>query len=215
MELKRAHFASQASLEDRGFVERLRSGDEAAFDLLVQRHHGEMVRFAEIFVSRAMAEDVVQETWTAIIEGIGAFAARSSLKAWIFQILANRAKTRGVRESRSVLFSSYPEEEERLADRDAFGTSGAWRTPPQGWDFDTPEKLVMEKQVARLLRGAIGQLPAAQRAVVSLRDIEGLSSDEVCNILEISETNQRVLLHRARVKLRGLLAEHFEEARDR
>jgi RNA polymerase sigma-70 factor (ECF subfamily) len=165
-----------------------------------------------VFVaSRDVAEDVVQDTWLAVLRGLPAFEGRSTLKSWIFGILTNRAKTRGVRDKRTVAFSelSNPGSDSELAvDPDRFTPAGSWSAPPGRWDRDTPEQLLRQEARA-IMEQAIAALPASQRAVVTLRDIEGLEAAEVCNILELSETNQRVLLHRARSKVRAALERYM------
>jgi RNA polymerase sigma-70 factor (ECF subfamily) len=197
--------------EDFALVRRLVAGDASAFALLVDRYHGRLLRLAMTFVSdRAAAEDVVQDTWLGVMRGLETFEGRSALSTWIFRILTNRAKTRALRDARSLPFSaldSPDQEHEPAVDPARFQPNGAWADPPRRWDDDTPEKLLMKQEAVHHLQEAIEGLPANQRAVVILRDIEGLGSDEVCNVLEISETNQRVLLHRARAKLRRALEE--------
>jgi len=197
-----------AAGDDAALVARLRAGDEAAFTALVTRHHGALVKLALAFVpSRAVAEEVVQETWMAILESIARFEGRSSLKTWIFRILTNRARTRGAREGRSVPFSSLQDEgrAEEAVDPARFTPAGMWANPPRRWDADTPEELLSRAETRALIEQAIETLPSMQRAVVTLRDVAGWGSDEVCKVLELSETNQRVLLHRARSKLRAAL----------
>lgn len=163
--------------------------------------------------SRAVAEEVVQETWVGVLDGLASFEGRSTLETWIFRILTNRAKTRGVREQRTVPFSalSTPEEDhESAVDAARFHPNGMWGIPPRRWEDDTPENLFMIREALQQLEAAIAELPPNQRAVVTLRDIDDLDSDAVCNVLGISETNQRVLLHRARSKLRAALEEYVE-----
>lgn len=198
-----------AAQDDRELVERLLKGDEAAFEALVASLHGSMLRFARSFVSKPdVAEEVVQETWLAVLKGLDAFERRSSLKTWIFHILANRARSRATRESRVVPFADLgppehdgPEAGEELS----FTAVGKWSEPPPPWQVDTPEALVLRREAVEQLERALEALPPAQRTVVTLRDIEGLTAPEVCNVLQISETNQRVLLHRARTRLRQAL----------
>ncbi len=206
--------SARASSQDRALVDRLLAGDEAAFSFLIERYHAPLIRLALLFVSsRAVAEEVVQETWVAVLDGLRAFEGGSSLKTWIFRILTNRAKTRGVREGRSLPFSSLSDPEsdrEPAVDPARFQPSGAWAEPPQRWDDETPERLLLRQEAIQCLEKAIAELPPNQRAVVTLRDVEGLESSEVCNVLEISETNQRVLLHRARARLRRALEEFTE-----
>jgi RNA polymerase sigma-70 factor (ECF subfamily) len=180
---------------------RLRAGDEQAFVALVERYNGSMLRLASSFVpSRAVAEEVVQETWLALLRGLMAFEGRSSLKTWLFSILVNRARSAGVRESRSVPVADAGP----VVDASRFGPSGAWSVPPEHW-IEEAESRVDAAKLAGLLRPAIDGLPARQREVVLLRDVEGLTSAEVCTVLAISEANQRVLLHRGRGKLRQVL----------
>ncbi|MBI4476272.1 MAG: sigma-70 family RNA polymerase sigma factor [Acidobacteria bacterium] len=207
----------RVSAEDEATVERLLAGDEATFTDLVERYHGRLLRLALLFVSdRASAEEVVQDTWLAVITGLPAFEGRSGLKTWIFSILSNRAKTRGRREKRSVPFSaltSADQGNDPAVDPSRFTSGGGWSAPPEKWDEDTPERLLLRQETRAAVDAAILALPAAQRAVITLRDVEGVDSAEVCNILEISDTNQRVLLHRARAKVRTALEQHVGSSR--
>jgi RNA polymerase sigma-70 factor (ECF subfamily) len=191
-------------------VDALRAGDEAAFAALVREYQMSLLRVAQIFVSsRAVAEEVVGETWLAVLNGIDRFEGRSSLKTWIFRILTNIAKTRAQRERRTIPFSSlHPErvpeaalEPERFRPDDDPRWPGHWASPPQPW----PEEELVAGETREKLAEAIDALPASQRAVITLRDVYGWSSEDICNALEISETNQRVLLHRARAKVRKAL----------
>jgi RNA polymerase sigma-70 factor (ECF subfamily) len=201
---------------DAEIVERLREGDEAAFAELIGRYGATMLRVAQMYVrDRATAEEVVQETWLAVLKGIDRFEQRSSLKTWIFRILANRAKTRGEREGRTLPFSalagSDPESDEPSVDPDRFlgpdsATPGAWAAPPRAW----PQDKILERETLGVLKSAIDGLPEAQRAVISLRDVEGWSPMEVADALEISDGNQRVLLHRARSKVRAALESYLD-----
>jgi len=186
---------------DAELLGRLRAGDEQAFVALVERYNGSMIRLASSFVpSRAVAEEVVQETWLGLLRGLVAFEGRSSLKTWLFSILVNRARSAGVRESRSIPVADAGP----VVDASRFGPSGAWSVPPEHW-IEEAESRVDAAKLAGLLRPAIDGLPARQREVVLLRDVEGLTSAEVCTVLSISEANQRVLLHRGRGKLRQVL----------
>jgi RNA polymerase sigma-70 factor (ECF subfamily) len=195
--------------EDVALVKRMLAGDEAAFTHVVERYHGSLIRLAMAFVaSHDAAEEVVQDTWVAVLRGLHAFEGRSPLKSWIFGILTNRAKTRGVRDKRTVAFSELSNvgsDSELAVDPDRFTPAGSWATPPDRWDRHTPEQLLLHQEARAIIDKAIADLPATQRAVVTLRDREGLDAAEVCNILELSETNQRVLLHRARSKVRAAL----------
>ncbi len=189
------------------------AGDEQAFTALVRRYQGHLLRLALVFVAnRETAEEVVQETWLGVLNGLPTFEGRSALKTWIFRILINRARTRGSREARSLPLASLnqPESEgEPAVDPARFGPDGMWADPPRPWREETPESLLLRGEAIASLQKAITELPPNLRAVVTLRDIEGLSSEDTCNALEISETNQRVLLHRARAKLRAALEKHF------
>ena len=211
-----AHVTSE---DDLRLVESLRSGDEAAFIALVDQYHASMVRVALLYVpNRAVAEDVVQETWMGVLRGLDRFEARSSLKTWIFRILMNRAKTRAEREGRSVPFSALwdPESEsdEPAVDPARFRATdpwqGHWASPPRSWG-ETPEDRLLSRETAGYIRTAVEALPPSQREVITLRDIEGWTSEEVCNTLGISETNQRVLLHRARSRVRQALESYLDE----
>ena len=205
---------TNAGSDERDLLEALRSGDEAAFMVLVERYGPSMLRVARTFVpTQAIAEEVVQDAWLGVLRGLDRFERRSSLKTWIFRILTNVAKTRGERESRSVPFSSLAAAgpDEPAVDPSRFdppqGARGVWAAPPASWE-DVPEERLVAQETLALVGEAIATLPAQQRTVITLRDVEGWSSDEVRNVLQISETNQRVLLHRARSKIRRALEEH-------
>ena len=199
--------------EDALLVEGLRAGDEAAFAAVMRMYGRGMLRVAEMYVSsRAVAEDVVQEAGVGVLRGIGRFEGRSSLKTWLYRIVANTAKTRGVRESRSVPFSSLGDGgDEGTVDPDRFIGSGErfpghWAVPPQAW---APESRLLADEALEVVERAIEMLPPAQRAVITMRDVQGFTSEEVCNALDLTETNQRVLLHRARAKVRSALEEYM------
>jgi RNA polymerase sigma-70 factor, ECF subfamily len=195
-------------------VNRLLAGDEEAFTQLVGAHHGALLRLAQTFVSdRGAAEEVVQETWLAVLKGLRSFEGRSSLKTWIFRILVNRARTRGARDGRTVVFSALEDiEGEGTPLLDRFSGQGRWVQPPAMWQEQDPEDLLLRQETVRCLQEAIDRLPPAQRAVVTLRDMQGIDAQEVCNLLSISETNQRVLLHRGRTKVRAALERHVKRA---
>src|SRR5438128_4233728 len=184
---------------------------------LIRSLNPSRLRVARMFVpTAALAEDVVQETWVAVLNGIGRFEGRSSLKTWIFRILTNTAKTRAVREGRSVPFSSFAGEDEEggAVDADRFlgddtRFPGHWAAPPQRWEA-APEGRLLAAETLEVLEREIAKLPANQAVVVTMRDVEGFDADDVCNALDISETNQRVLLHRARTKLRRALEEYMQ-----
>jgi RNA polymerase sigma-70 factor (ECF subfamily) len=200
------------NLDDHELVARLRSREEGAFVYVVGRYQASLLRVVSAFVSsRAVAEEVVQETWLHVVAGLDRFEGRSSLKTWIFRIASNRARTRGQRERRSTPFSAMGSEPDTSGvDATQFDETGHWKRAPADWKIESAERLVMNRQAMTALRAAIDQLPANQRVVVVMRDVEGLSSDDVCNVLDITETHQRVLLHRARTQLRAALELYFE-----
>ncbi len=210
---------SSAYEDEPHLIQSLRNGDEAAFGWLLERYHGPLVRLAMAHVpDRSVAEEVVQETWLGVLEGLDRFEGRSSLKTWIFRILSNKAKTRGVRESRQVPFSDASpmddENDEPAVDPARFQTSGFWvdhwASAPANWEDNTPEKLALSKESTTYLEQAIQKLPPRLRQILILRDVEGVGSKEVCTLLGISEANQRVLLHRARAKVRRALEQYVE-----
>lgn len=195
--------------DEREMIERLRRGDEAAFVALVDKHAPAMRRLARLFVStEASALEIVQEAWTAVLEGLAGFEGRSSLKTWIFHIVVNRAKTRGVRERRVVPMADPDDGDAPAVDPARFDARGMWSAPPPRWE---PDALLEQKELAEFVRQALERLPERQRVVVTLRDMDGWSADEVCNVLDLNETNQRVLLHRGRSRLRALLEERFSK----
>ena len=189
---------------------RLRQGDEGAFDELVRKHHGALIRMAMGHVAdREVAEEVVQDTWMAVIEGLDRFEGRSSLRTWIFGIMIHKAKDLGVREKRHTTFSSFEsfdEESEEAIDPSRFHQSGEWAGhwafPPQPWDDQTPEKLLASRQAVNAMHQAIEALPQTLKDVLILRDVEGVEAKEACEILKITETNLYVRLHRARERVR-------------
>jgi RNA polymerase sigma-70 factor, ECF subfamily len=202
--------------EEHELVQRLRAGDESAFAELIDRYGPTMIRVAQMYVrDRATAEEVVQETWLAVLNGIDRFEERSSLKTWLFRILTNRAKTRGERDGRVLPFSSLAsaqaEDDEPSVDPDRFlgpdsATPGAWAAPPRAW----PQDVVLGRETLGVIEMAIEQLPEAQREVIRLRDVEGWSPKEVSETLEITDGNQRVLLHRARSKVRAAVEAYLD-----
>jgi RNA polymerase sigma-70 factor, ECF subfamily len=197
-------------------LDALRAGDEDAFAALVREYHPSLVRVARIYVpTQAAAEEVAQETWLGVLNGLSRFEGRSSLRTWIFRILTNIAKTRAIRDGRTLPFSSLrdparvPEaavDADRFLDPEHPRWPGQWAAMPEAW----PEDALLAKETRERLAEAIEALPPAQRAVISLRDVEGWSSEDVRNALDLSETNQRVLLHRARSKVRAALESYLE-----
>ncbi len=195
-----------ASAEDRALVVRLLARDQAAFTSLVRAQHESLVRLALVFVrNRATAEEVAQDTWSRVLTGLGGFEGRSSLRAWIFQICSHHAMSRGAREARSTPFSALGGADEPAVDPGRFEPGGHWAEPPHAWRAETPERILERAEAVACIGRALDELPPAQRAVVILRDVEGLDAAEACNVLEVSESNQRVLLHRGRSKIRRAL----------
>ena len=209
-----------ATADELLLIEQLRSGDEAAFVSLVDRYYATMMRLAMVYVTAwAVAEEVVQEAWVGILESLNRFEGRSSLKTWMFRILTNCAITRAQREGRSIPFSSLPDLDTDLAepavDLDRFlpadqQWAGHWVSFPSNWQ-EIPEERLLSQETRVCLEQAIEALPPSQREIIVLRDIEGWTSEETCNSLGISEGNQRVILHRARSKVRSTLEKYFEE----
>jgi RNA polymerase sigma-70 factor (ECF subfamily) len=206
---------------DAALVAALRAGDQDAFAVLVDMLYMPMLRLAMIYVpSRAVAEDVVQETWLGVLQGLNRFEGRSSLKTWIFRILTNRAKTRGQREHRSVAFSSLqpadaePErptvDPERFWPADHPQWANGWVSYPQSWE-GMPEERALTGELRTQIEQAIAALPPNQREVITLRDVEGWSAEETCALLSLTEANQRVLLHRARAKVRAAIEQYMNQ----
>jgi RNA polymerase sigma-70 factor (ECF subfamily) len=204
--------APSLSPEDARRVEALRARDEATFAELVRDYGPTMLRVARLFArDRAVAEEIVQEAWVGVLRGVGSFEGRSSLKTWVFRILTNTAKTRAEREGRTIPFSSLGGEDEAAVDPDRFRHEGRWTghwaSPPSPWSL--PEGRLLAGEAQAVIDAAIAKLPEAQAAVLTLRDVVGCDSSEICNVLEISESNQRVLLHRARSKVRQALEDYL------
>jgi RNA polymerase sigma-70 factor (ECF subfamily) len=207
----------RAASEELELLRRLRAGDERAFEALVEQHYGIMLAVAQMHVrTRAVAEEVVQEAWLGVLKGLDRFEGRSSLKTWILRILVNIAKTRGAREARTVPFSALaPEEDAQPAVEperfrgpgDAF--PGHWRAYPGDW-HGLPEEALLGRETMAVAMEAIRRLPPAQRAVIVMRDVHGCEPEEVCAALDVTDGNQRVLLHRARSRVRAALEEHLD-----
>ncbi len=208
--------------EEESLVDALRRGDDLAFVALLDRYQPSLIRLATVYVrDRAIAEEVVQETWMAVWRGLDAFEGRASLKTWLFRILLNRARTRAARESRSVPLSSL-----EACDADSFEPAvdparfrgpddprwpGHWLVAPSVDDL--PEQRLLADELVENVRAAIAVLPSAQREVVTLRDVEDLPSEDVCGLLGLNEGNQRVLLHRGRSRIRAALEAYLEHER--
>ena len=187
----------------------MRAGDEVAFVELAGKYQGAMLSVARGYVpSGAVAEEVVQDAWVGVLRGIGRFERRSSFRTWLFRILVNRAISAGARERRSIPMDDMGP----VVDASRFDAGGNWHVPPEPWADQVDDKVIAAKIAARIL-AAIGELPLQQREVVTLRDVQGLSSEEVCAVLDISNGNQRVLLHRGRSKLREVIGSEFGSMR--
>lgn len=206
-----------AAREEKELLARLRAGDERAFESLVKGYHGTMIAIAGTYVrTRAVAEEVVQEAWLGVVNGLDRFEGRSSLRTWILKILVNTAMGRGTREARSVPFSSLAaaDEHEPAVEPERFrppgqAFAGNWMAFPGDWSL-LPEEKLLGRETLEIVKAGIEQLPGAQRTVITMRDVVGCSAEEVCDLLEISAANQRVLLHRARSKLRAALERHLD-----
>jgi RNA polymerase sigma-70 factor, ECF subfamily len=200
-------------LPDAELVEAIKRGDEGAFAAMVDAYSPGLLRMARMYIrDRAVAEDVVQETWVAVLRGIDRFEGRSSLRTWIYRILMNTAKTRAQREARSIPFSAAARDDEPAVDPDRFlgpdhRAAGAWMLGPSEWP--TPEEELLSGETRQVILDAIDELPEAQKVVITMRDVEGLGPEEVVEALGITDGNQRVLLHRARAKVRTALERYF------
>lgn len=199
--------------DDSTLLPRLRAGDEQAFDALVRRHDGALRRVARSYLHTDTAvDDVVQETWLGVVRGLDAFEGRSSLRTWIFRILVNRARTRAVRDARSLPFSAIETDGEPAVEPAAFAADGRWTSAPPRLDGD-PETGLLAGELRAHLLAAVDMLSREQRAVITMRDLVGLSAAETCELLDISDGNQRVLLHRARARVRTALRPIVEAPR--
>jgi len=214
------HADSATRTFDARLIDRLRDGDESAFAWLIDAYSAPLMRLAQAIVSNAsVAEEVVQETWLAVLTGIGRFEGRSSLKTWLFTILANRAKTRVSRERRTISLSAFEIGEtgdgptvdpRRFRPATQPDWPGNWAIPPQQWSAG-PEGTALDRETIAVLRRGLEDLPRAQQLVVALRDVHGWPSADVCAALGVSQANQRVLLHRGRSRLRGVLEKYFAD----
>jgi RNA polymerase sigma-70 factor (ECF subfamily) len=213
--------AQVAAPDDVSVIEALRRGDEGTFAHHVDQYHASLRRVARLYISdRTVADEVVQDTWLGVIQGIWAFEGRSSLKTWIFRILINRAKTRAAREGRTVPFARFDADvdlaeaavaPDRFWPADHPTEPGHWRYPPADLGA-SPERRLLAQEARQHLLSAIEELPEHQRLVLILRDVEGCSTEEVCNALGFQVTNVRVLLHRARAKVRAATEPYLKGA---
>ena len=202
--------------DEGALLARLRDGDERAFEAVVESYYPAMLAVARGYArSRAVADEVVQEAWLGVLNGLDRFEGRSSLRTWVLQIVANIARTRAVREARSVPFSSFAiEGDEPAVEPERFRGPddpypGHWKSSPTDWRT-LPEQRLLSAETLGLVQSAIDDLPETQRTVITLRDVTGCSSEEVCEALGISEGNQRVLLHRARARVRGEIERYID-----
>jgi RNA polymerase sigma-70 factor (ECF subfamily) len=205
--------ASSVTPGEHTMLAALRAGDEAAFISLVERYHASLVRLAASFVgSTAVAEDVTQETWAKALRGLPSFEGRASLKTWLYRILTNTAITTAKRDARTIPFSDFesPDGDEPAVEPERF-INGEWAELPHAWETGSAEDAALRHETLAQIQQAIAALPEMQRAVITLHDIEGWETKDICNVLAISETNQRVLLHRARSKVRRALENYFVE----
>lgn len=190
---------------DNELVVRLRLGDQDAFAVLVDRYHTRLTRFAHSFTPRAeLAEDIAQETWLGLLRGLDRFEGRASLRTWLFQICANRARTLAAKEGRLIPVDP-TDPDAPTVDPARFGPDGTWSQPPSSWADAAALEQQQDAELVERVRVAITRLPDSQQQVVTLRDVEGLSAAEVCRVLDLTEGNQRVLLHRGRARVRALL----------
>jgi RNA polymerase sigma-70 factor, ECF subfamily len=206
---------------ERELLDALRRRDETAFAELVRRYAGSMLRLARMYArSAAVAEEIVQEAWLGVLQGIERFEGRSSFKTWLFRILVNRARTRAGREARTIPFSAVgighlDDPGEAAVPRERFRPANDpvapfhWGAPPRSWG-ESPEARLLSQETLEVVTRAIALLPPGQREVITLRDVDGWTAEEVCNVLDISDTNQRVLLHRGRSKVRAALERHLD-----
>ncbi len=203
---------------DGEIVTRVLGGDRAAFTELVRRYHGPLLRLALALVrDRGLAEEIVQDVWLGALDGLSGFEGRASFKTWLFRILTNRARTRGAREARSVPFSALSVEGgessgEQGVDPARFDARGMWQDPPHAWSARTPEEVLRREEALKVMESVVAHLPEGQRAVLTLRDLEEVGPEETCSLLGITMTNQRVLLHRARTRVREALERHLRGA---
>lgn len=206
-----ARVADDAFPDDGELLRRLRAGDEAAFRGVVRRYHDTLRQLARAIVSSdALADEAIQETWLAVVRGLDSFEGRSALRTWVCRILVNRARTLAARDRRSVPMSALGDEADADAiDADRFAAGGGWQRPPAPWGDEDPASLVQRRELVALVGEAMAQLPERQRAVLLLRDVQGWDAADVCAVLELSEANQRVLLHRARAQVRDALERHL------
>ena len=196
---------------DRALVRRLLARDESAFRELVARDHAALVRIAGALVNPATAEEIAQDTWARVLENLPRFEGRSSLRTWIVRICLNRAKAIAVREARSTPFGSFENDDGGEVEAERFDAHGNWIDPPREWRDRSAEAVLLRREALECLGRELRAMSATQRAVLTLRDLEGLDSREVCNALQLTESNQRVVLHRARTRVRRALEKMYRQ----
>jgi RNA polymerase sigma-70 factor (ECF subfamily) len=200
-------------MEDQAFITRLRNGDEAAYREMITLRHAGLVRLAKSFCrSQASAEEVVQDAWVTVLTNLDTYSGAAPLRAWIAGIVVNKARQRAVRDDRIRPFSDLTvtgsDGDDDNVDADRFGGDGSWTSPPMPWDGITPEREIGGREMLAIASEALETLPPTQKAVVLLRDVEQRDPDEICRILEISEGNMRVMLHRGRARIRAAVERH-------
>lgn len=189
--------------DEKSLIEKLQAGDREAFRIVVRRYHARLIFVAKPIVGEAFAEEIVQDAWETVLSSIKDFQQRSALQTWLTQIVINKAKTRRLREARhSSLDIGWQNTD------DVFKVNGGWSTPPQPWHEDSPEALLSSDDLQQSIHTKIQELPDNQRIVMVLHDIEGLGFNEICNIIEVTQSNVRVLLHRARLAIKKVIDEH-------
>jgi len=193
---------------DDELIPKLLASDETAYRQLVSAYHGMMVYIARSIVGESIADEVAQEAWLSVIKALPNFERRASLKTWIMRIVSNTAKSRLRHESRTVSLEDSMNESGDLISPDRFDERGHWTSPPSFWHADTPDSILSSSQLQACIDNALKELPQLQRTILSLRDIQGLEMDQICKILDVSESNARVLLHRARSRIREAIDEH-------
>jgi RNA polymerase sigma-70 factor (ECF subfamily) len=197
-------------IEDDVDLAALRKQEHPAFQRLVEKYHRQMLIVARAIIGDSLAEEVVQEAWLSIYHALPSFEGRSSLKTWVYTIVSNQAKTRLRKESRLVSMNDMEQDIPAYLKQENFRSSGHWITPPPLWDSESPDELLENEQLQRCIEKTLELLPALQKSVFLLRDIEQQSLEEICNMLQIANSNVRVLLHRARVKLLQVI-DHYQE----
>lgn len=203
--------AGTDSLNDDVLIPLLLKGDESAYTQLVSAYHGLMVNLARNIVGGAFADEVAQESWMSVMRALPKFERRSSLKTWILRIVSNTAKSRLRRESRTVNFDSSLDEALPMISSSHFDENGHWRSPPNIWSADTPDAILASEQLRTVIDQAIMDLPPLQRAAICLREMQNMDMDSICKVLDISESNGRVLIHRARSHIRDAIDKHQEK----